>query len=43
LYAGLRARASADEVIERAAADGALFVNSDELVEWVKQGLAELA
>lgn len=43
LYAGLRARASADEVLARAEADGALFVNSDELVEWVKQGLAELA
>ncbi len=43
LYAGLRAGASADEVLARAEADGALFCASDELKAWVAQGLAELA
>jgi hypothetical protein len=43
LYAGLKARATAGEVLARAEADGAPFVSSDELVAWVKQGLAELA
>ena len=42
LYAGLKAGASADEVIARAEADGALFVGSDELKGWVTQGLTEL-
>jgi hypothetical protein len=42
LYAGLRAGASADEVLERARADRAPFCESDELVAWVTQGLAEL-
>jgi hypothetical protein len=43
LYAGLRAGASAEEVLARAEADGAPFVGSDELKAWVAQGLAELA
>ena len=43
LYAGLKAGASADEVLARAEADGAPFVASDELVAWVKQGLLELS
>jgi hypothetical protein len=42
LYAGLRAGASADDVLARAEADGAPFVASDELRAWVTQGLAEL-
>jgi hypothetical protein len=43
LYAGLRAGASADEVLARAEADAAPFAGSDELRAWVKQGLDELA
>jgi hypothetical protein len=43
LYAGLRAGASADEVLARAEADGAPFAGSDELKAWVTQGLAELS
>lgn len=43
LYAGLKAGASAEEVLARAEADGAPFVRSDELVAWVEQGLIELA
>ena len=43
LYAGLRAGASAEEVLARAEADGAPFVRSEELVAWVEQGLVELA
>jgi hypothetical protein len=43
LYAGLRSDAGADEVLERAEADGAPFAQNDELREWVKQGLAELS
>jgi hypothetical protein len=43
LYAGLKAGASADEVLERAEADGAPFASSDELKAWVAQGLAELS
>ncbi len=43
LYAGLRAGATADEVLARAEADGAPFAASDELKAWVTQGLAELA
>ena len=42
LYAGLRAGASAGEVLARADADGAPFAASDELKAWVRQGLAEL-
>ena len=43
LYAGLRSGASADDVFARAAADDAPFMKSDELVDWVRQGLVELA
>ena len=43
LYAGLRAGASASEVLARAEADGAPFCGSDELKAWVAQGLDELA
>ena len=43
LYAGLRAGASADEVLARAEADDAPFAGSDELRAWVAQGLAELS
>jgi hypothetical protein len=42
LYAGLRAGATEQEVLARANDDGAPFVQSDDLVGWVKQGLAEL-
>jgi len=42
LYAGLKAGASEQEVLDRAQSDGAPFLQSDELVGWVKQGLAEL-
>jgi hypothetical protein len=38
----LKQGASADEVIDRAEADGAPFAGSDELETWVRQGLAEL-
>jgi protein tyrosine phosphatase (PTP) superfamily phosphohydrolase (DUF442 family) len=43
LYAGLRAGASAEDVLARAEADGAPFTRSDELKAWVAQGLDELA
>ena len=43
LYAGLRAGASADEVLAAADADQAPFAPSPELRGWVTQGLAELA
>jgi hypothetical protein len=43
LYAGLRAGATAEEVLARAEADGAPFAGSDELRAWVAQGLDELA
>jgi hypothetical protein len=43
LYAGLRAHATADEVLARAEADGAPFAGSDELKAWVAQGLDELS
>ncbi|HEV2361561.1 MAG TPA: hypothetical protein VGS21_07655, partial [Acidimicrobiales bacterium] len=43
LYSGLRAGASADDVIARAEADGSPWVQSDELKAWVRQGLDELA
>jgi hypothetical protein len=42
-YAGLRAGASAEDVLARAEADDASFVQSDELRAWVSDGLAELA
>ena len=42
LYAGLKAGASADDVLARAAADGAPFMSSDELKAWVTQGLDDL-
>ena len=43
LYAGLRAGASPEDVLARAEADGAAFVQSDELRAWVADGLAQLA
>jgi hypothetical protein len=43
LYAGLKAGAPADAVLERAEADGAPFTGSEELKDWVRQGLAELS
>jgi hypothetical protein len=43
LYAGLRAGATADEVLARAEADGAPFYGSAGLRAWVVQGLAELS
>jgi hypothetical protein len=43
LYAGLKAGATADEVLARAEADDAPFSGSDELRAWVAQGLDELA
>jgi hypothetical protein len=42
LYSGLRSGASADEVLTRAAADGAPFVEAEPLRSWVVQGLTEL-
>lgn len=42
LYAGLRAGATEQEVLDRAQVDGAPFLQSDELVDWVKQGLTDL-
>ena len=43
MYAGLRAGASADDVIARAEADDAPFVQMDPLRAWVTQGLTELS
>ena len=43
LYAGLRAGASADDVLACAEADDAPFARSDELRAWVVQGLGELS
>jgi hypothetical protein len=43
LYAGLRAGASADDVLARADADGAPFARSEELRAFVAAGLQELA
>ena len=43
LYAGLKAGATADEVLTRAEADDAPFFASDDLKAWVVQGLNELA
>jgi hypothetical protein len=42
IYAGLKAGASADEVLAAAEADGAPFTKSDELRALVAQGLDEL-
>jgi hypothetical protein len=42
LYAGLKAGATADEVLARAEADEAPFTGSEELRAWVAQGLSEL-
>ena len=43
LYAGLKAGATADNVLARADADDAPFAGSDELRAWVTQGLEELS
>jgi hypothetical protein len=43
LYSGLRAGATADEVLARAEADEAPFTGSEEIRAWVAQGLSELA
>ena len=43
LYAGLKAGATADEVLARAEADGAPFSGTEDLEAWVTQGLDELA
>lgn len=43
LYAGLRAGASADDVLARAEADEAPFARSPELRAWVAEGLAQLS
>ena len=42
LYAGLRAGASAEDVLARAEEDDAPFAKSDELRAWVTNGLQEL-
>jgi hypothetical protein len=42
LYAGLKSGAAAEEVLARAEADEAPFVQSDEYRAWVAQGLNEL-
>ena len=43
LYAGLRAGASPEDVLARAEADEAPFVQSDELRAWVADGLEQLS
>ncbi len=43
LYAGLRARATPEEVLARAEADAAPFTGSEELKAWVALGLVELS
>jgi hypothetical protein len=43
LYAGLKADATADEVLARAEEDEAPFTASDDLKAWVAQGLRELS
>ncbi len=43
LYAGLKAGATADEVLAHAEEDEAPFAGSDELRAWVTQGLSELS
>jgi hypothetical protein len=42
LYTGLRSGASPDEVLARAAADNAPFMQAQALQEWVVDGLTEL-
>jgi protein tyrosine phosphatase (PTP) superfamily phosphohydrolase (DUF442 family) len=42
LYAALRADASEEDILNRAQADDAPFMQSEELVAWVRQGLTEL-
>jgi hypothetical protein len=43
LYSGLRSGASADEVLARAEADDAPFVQVEPLKEWVVEGLSQLS
>ena len=43
LYSGLRSGASPADVLARAEADGAPFVQAEPLKQWVAQGLAELS
>jgi hypothetical protein len=43
LYAGLRAGASAEDVLARAESNDAAFVKSDELRAWVADGLEQLS
>jgi len=43
LYSGLRSGAPPDEVLARAEADGAPFVQVEALKQWVVQGLSELS
>ncbi len=43
LYSGLRSGASAEEVLAKAEADDAPFIQSDDLKAWVAQGLDELS
>jgi protein tyrosine phosphatase (PTP) superfamily phosphohydrolase (DUF442 family) len=43
LYLGLRSGASADEVLARAEADGAPFIDAEALKAWVAEGIATLA
>src|SRR5437879_9689236 len=43
LYSGLRSGASAEQVLARAEADGAPFMQAEPLKAWLMQGLAELS
>ena len=43
LYSGVRSGASAEQVVTRAEADDAPWVQSDELRAWVADGLAQLS
>ena len=43
LYAGLRAGAEVEDVLACAQADDAPFIRSEELKDWVRQGLEELS
>ena len=43
LYAGLKQRASAEEVLAQAERDGATFMADEGLRAWVTEGLTELA
>src|SRR5436309_10639470 len=43
LYAGLQSGAAAKDVLARAEADGAAFLQSDELRAWVTDGLDQLS